>query len=302
MDAIHLLNFTTDSTISLIKEAQRRGFSVYCYRPEEMFMANSKIYARCSGIKITDSEYTLSTAVTVCLDEFDVILMRQDPPFNINYITATYLLEKVSPKTIIVNNPAAVRNSPEKLLICDYPEFMPPTLITQDLANAEEFFVQYKQVVIKPLHAFGGIDVSLVDNIQELRKIFSQILEKYGTYLVVQKFLPEVRLGDKRIILINGKPVGAINRIPATSSIKANLAAGATAHATVITKRELEICEVVGDELKRRGIVIAGIDVIGDYITEINVTCPTGFNAINRLYDLQGDKTIEALAWDGILR
>lgn len=301
MDPIHLLKFDTDSTISLIKEAQLRNYSVYCYAPAQMFLLAGKVYAKCQTIKIINTEYELSESLVICLEEFDVVLMRQDPPFDMNYITSTYLLEKIHPHTLVVNNPTEVRNLPEKLFICNYPELMPPTVITQDFEVAQEFLSEHKQIVLKPLYAFGGADVFLANNFESTKKAFDHIIDKYSAALVVQKFLPEVKLGDKRIILINGVVVGAVNRIPAQESIKANLAAGGIAVKTTITSAEHKICEIIGAELKSRGIIIAGIDVIGDYITEVNVTCPTTFNAINNIYQLQGKDRIESLAWDAIL-
>ena len=301
MDPIHQLNFTTDSTICLIKEAQRRGFLVYCYGPNQMFLSSGRVFAKCQSLKLSEKDYELDSPAIFCLEEFDVILMRQDPPFDMNYITSTYLLEKIHPRTLVVNNPSEVRNLPEKLFICNYPELMPATVVTQDVEIAVEFLSEYKQVVIKPLYAFGGKDVSLVNDEKQIRESFATLANHYNTALVVQKFLPEVKYGDKRIILLDGKAVGAVNRIPVTGSIKANLAAGANAYKTVITSHEQEICNIIGPELAKRGIIIAGIDVIGEYITEINVTCPTTFNAVNQLNKLQGDELIEARAWDSIL-
>lgn len=301
MDPIHLLKFETDSTIALIKEAQLRNFSVHCYTPAQMFLSAGKVYAKCQPIKIINTEYELGESLVICLEEFDVVLMRQDPPFDMNYITATYLLEKIHSRTLVVNNPTEVRNLPEKLFICNYPELMPPTAVTQDFEVVQEFLSEHKQIVLKPLYAFGGADVFLATDPESAKKSFDHIIAKYGVALVVQKFLPEVKLGDKRIILINGIVVGAINRVPAEESIKSNLAAGGTAVKTTITPTEHKICEIIGAELKSRGIIIAGLDLIGDYITEVNVTCPTGFNAINNIYQLQGRDRIESVAWDAIL-
>ena len=301
MDPVHLLNFETDSTISLIKEAQLRDYSVYCYTPAQMFMSAGKVYAKCQTIKIFNKEYELGETSVTCLEEFDVVLMRQDPPFDINYITATYLLEKIHPRTLVVNSPTEVRNLPEKLFICNYPELMPPTTITQDFEVVQEFLSEHKQIVLKPLYAFGGADVVLASDSKSTKQAFDHIIEKYRAALVVQKFLPEVKFGDKRVILINGAAVGAVNRIPAQESIKANLVAGGTATKTTITFAEQKICRIIGAELKSRGIIIAGIDLIGDYITEVNVTCPTTFNAINNLYQLHAKDRIESLAWDAIL-
>jgi glutathione synthase len=200
-----------------------------------------------------------------------------------------------------VNSPTEVRNLPEKLFICNYPELMPPTAVTQDFEVVQEFLSEHKQIILKPLYAFGGADVFLATDHESAKKSFDHIIDKYNVALVVQKFLPEVKLGDKRIILINGKIAGAVNRIPAQESIKSNLAAGGTAIKTTITPAEHKICEIIGAELKSRGIIIAGLDLIGDYITEVNVTCPTTFNAMNNLYQLQGKERIESLAWDAIL-
>ncbi len=301
MDPIHLLNFKTDSTICLIKEAQKRGFLVYCYTPKQMFFTSGKVYARCQSITITVETYELGCLSVVCLEEFDVILMRQEPPFDMEYITATYLLEKIHPHTLIVNNPKAVRDLPEKLFICNYPEFMPPTMVAQDIDAIKDFFLQHKKVVLKPLYSFGGTDIFLVDNEEYLVQIFSHLVQKYSTAVVVQKFLPEVKLGDKRVILINGQFAGAVNRVPSVNDFKANLVAGGTATKTEISTHELQMCQVIGKELLSRGIMIAGIDIIGEYITEINVTCPTTFVAMNELYRLLDNHTMEALTWDAII-
>jgi len=301
MDPIHTLKFETDSTISLIKEAQLRGYLIYCYTPAQMFMLAGKVYAKCQIIEIINKEYKLGEISVICLEEFDVILMRQDPPFDINYITATYLLEKIHPRTLVVNNPTEVRNLPEKLFICNYPELMPPTAVTQDFKVVLDFLSEQKQIVLKPLYAFGGADIFFANDSKSMKQAFDHIINKYGSALVVQKFLPEVKFGDKRIILVNGDAVGAVNRIPAKESIKANLVAGGTATKTTITFAEQNICKIIGTELKSRAIIIAGIDLIGSYITEVNVTCPTAFNSINDLYQLNGKNRMESLAWDAIL-
>jgi glutathione synthase len=300
MDPIHSLNFETDSTIALIKEAQRRNFEIYYYIPAQIFLSSGKVFAKCQTVSINSNEYKLGEVTTINLENFDVILMRQDPPFDMNYITSTYLLEKLQ-HPIIVNNPTEVRNLPEKLFICNYPEFTPSTVITQDFAIAKEFLSQHAQVVIKPLYAFGGEDISLITNENQMKREFDHLIKKYNAAVIVQKFLPEVKVGDKRIILINGNIAGAVNRIPASGSIKANLAAGGIAVATEITAYEHEMCQIIGQELVKRGIVIAGLDIIGKYVTEVNVTCPTTFNAINNIYGLRDKERIEALVWDSIL-
>lgn len=301
MDPIHLLNFKTDSTLCLIREATRRGFSVSYYNPTQIHLLEGVLYAKCQTIELGETNYQLGEIEIKELAEFDVILMRQDPPFDMNYITATYLLEKITNRTLIVNNPAQVRNLPEKLFVCDFKEFTPSTLISQDQEAVLEFFAKHKKIVLKPLYAFGGADVHLLNNAEQVLDSFNFLMQKYGTALVAQKYLPEIKLGDKRIILIDGKIAAAVNRIPPENAFRANLAVGGIPEKTEITAKEKIICDIIGKELSERGIIIAGLDVIGEYVTEINVTCPTTFVAANELYQLSPEKRIESLAWDAII-
>ena len=231
------------------------------------------------------------------LAEADVVLMRQDPPFDIAYITATYLLERIHPRTLVVNNPAEVRNAPEKLFVTHYPQLMPPTLISRDKAEIEAFRAEFGDIVMKPLHGHGGAAVVRITredpNFGSLFDLFASI---YREPWVVQRFLPAVAKGDKRIILVEGEALGAVNRVPAANDIRSNMVRGGAAAATELTAREREICETIGPELKRRGLILVGIDVIDGFLTEINVTSPTGLRAVQRL----GGPDLAAAVWDAI--
>jgi glutathione synthase len=226
-----------------------------------------------------------------------VVLLRQDPPFDISYITSTHLLERIGGETLVVNDPASVRNAPEKLFVMDFPELMPPTLITRDRAAIDAFRAEHGEVVMKPLHGHGG---AAVFRLQEKDANYGSLYDLFATSFreqwVVQKFLPEVKKGDKRIILVDGQPRGAINRVPAENDIRSNMVRGGAAEATDLTPREQEICAAIGPELKRRGLVFVGIDVIDGWLTEINVTSPTGIRAIKRT----GGPDLAAAIWDAI--
>ena len=223
--------------------------------------------------------------------------MRQDPPFDMSYITATHLLEHIHPDTLVVNDPASVRNAPEKLFATLFPDLMPPTLITRDVQTIRAFRKEHKDIIIKPLYGNGGAGVFHVapgdDNINALLEMFSEINREP---VMIQAYLPDVRAGDKRIILVDGEPAGAINRVPEEGDVRANMHAGGTPLRSTLTDRDIEICETVGPELKRRGLIFTGIDVIGDYLTEINVTSPTGIQEINRFDGVR----LEAQIWDAI--
>lgn len=299
MDHISTINIDTDSSLVLALEAQRRGHSLYHYQPKDLSLKNGVLTAHMQALSVTREgagrHFTLGAMKTLALADFDVILMRQDPPFDMAYITATHLLEHVTDKVLVVNNPAEVRNAPEKLFVTHFPDLMPPTLISANHSDLLAFRREYKDVILKPLYGNGGAQVFHVkpddENMNALLEMFSQM---YREPIIAQKYLPEVRQGDKRIILIDGHPAGGFLRIPAAGEARANIHVGGTAQKSTLTKREEDICARIGPELKRRGLVFVGIDVIGDYITEINVTSPTGLRAINALNGC----ALEQKLWD----
>jgi len=241
--------------------------------------------------------FTLGTPEKTDLTGFDVVLMRQDPPFNLAYITTTHLLERIHPKTLVVNNPREVRNAPEKLLVTEFPELMPPTLISRDEAAIREFRAEHGDIVVKPLYGHGGAAVfRLAAEDQNYGSLIALFTEMFSEAMVVQKFLPDVKAGDKRIILVDGEFAGAVNRVPAADDLRSNMVVGGQAVATELTPREQEICEAIGPTLKRLDLTLVGIDVIGGKLTEINVTAPTGLRAIRKL----GGPDIAAKVWDSI--
>jgi glutathione synthase len=284
MDPIEGINIEGDSTFLMMEMAQARGHSVFVYVTDTLAMDEGRVYARGRDVsvqRVKGDHATLGPWRRVELSEFDVILLRQDPPFDMHYIDSTFFLEKVHPKTLVVNNPAEVRNAPEKLFVTDFPGLQPPTLITCDREAIADFRSRHGDVVLKPLNGRGGSGVTrhLADdpNLDALLEIHAELSREP---VIVQKFLPSVTRGDKRILLIDGEAVGAINRIPQKGQIRSNLAVGGRAEAVELTCRDLEICATIGPELKRRGLLFVGIDVIGDYLTEINVTSPTGAVAL----------------------
>lgn len=302
MDAIEHLRVASDSTLLLGLEAQKRGHILYYYQPWQLMLKNGVVMANVRPVTLhreEDRYFSLGEERLIALSEMDVVLMRNDPPFDMAYITATYHLERIHPATLVVNNPREVRDAPEKLFVCDYPTLMPPTLVAQDKAALKAFRREYQDIILKPLYAHGGRDVFRVKYDDVNFTTLLDILEKtYSCPLIAQAFIPEITEGDKRIILVDGEPVGSLSRIPAEGNIRSNLVAGGSAIKSVLTERDLEICAAIGPELKRRGLLFAGIDVIGRYITEINVTSPTGIPSINRLDNI----CVESLIWDAIER
>ncbi len=300
MDPIHAININADSTFALGLEAQARGHRLHYYEPTALSMRDGRAYALGRSLTLrreVGNHSTLGSLEKLELETFDVVLMRQDPPFDMGYITATHMLEAIHPKTLVVNDPAEVRNAPEKLFATRFKGLLPPTLISRDAEEIRAFRRELGDIIVKPLFGNGGMGVFRIrdgdENLNSLLEMFGQMNREP---VIVQKYLPEVRQGDKRIILVDGKPVGAVNRVPATGEARSNLHVGGKAEKTVLTKREREICETIGPELKRRGLVFVGIDVIGDYLTEINVTSPTGIQEIQRF-----DQTnIASLVWDAI--
>ena len=304
MDPIETINIAGDSTFALMLSAQARGHRLYHYRADALTYEDGRLYAGAHEVSVQPTagdHFKLGEFVIVDLgSDVEVVLMRQDPPFDLGYITATHLLERIESETLVVNNPAAVRNAPEKMWVLDFARFMPPTMITRSLGAARKFLEEHGDAVLKPLHGNAGKAVFKVSrdgaNLGALMELFNAT---YREPHMLQAFLPEVAQGDKRIVLVDGEVAGAINRLPAKGDIRSNLAAGGTAEAAELTDTEREICAALGPELKRRGLLFVGIDVIGGrWLTEINVTSPTGIVVIDRF---NGTDT-PALIWDAIER
>ena len=300
MDHIASISIAGDSTFAMLLEAQARGHRLFHYTPDRLVMRDGRIFAAVEPLTVRDvagDHFTLGPAERIELSEMDVILLRQDPPFDLAYITTTHLLERIHPKTLVVNDPAAVRNAPEKLFVVDFAHLMPPTLITRDRDEIDAFRKELGEVVMKPLYGHGGKAVfRLHAEDQNFGSLVDLFEEMFAEPWVVQQYLPAVREGDKRILLVDGDYAGAVNRIPAADDLRSNMVRGGKAAATDLTPREREICEAIGPELRRRGFLFVGIDVIGDYITEINVTSPTGIRAVRKL----GGPDVAALLWDKI--
>ncbi len=300
MDPIARIRITGDSTFALLLEAQARGHRLLHYTPDRLRLTGSRVETMAEPLTVKDVEgdhATLGEPRLVDLSSVDVVLLRQDPPFDLAYVTTTHLLERIHPETLVVNDPRGVRDAPEKLFVMDFPELMPPTLIARDRAAIEAFRAEHGEVVMKPLYGFGGAAVFKVGvqdpNFGSLFDLFTATLREPW---VIQKFLPAITHGDKRIILVDGEAKGAVNRVPASDDIRSNMVRGGAAQETELTPREREICVAIGPELKRRGLLFAGIDVIDGYLTEINVTSPTGIRAIKRL----GGPDLAAAIWDAI--
>jgi glutathione synthase len=300
MDPIERINIRGDSTFALLLEAQARGHAISYYTPDRMAMLQGEVFATVQPLRVRDvagDHFTLGEARRVPLATFDVILMRQDPPFDLAYISATHLLERVHPRTLVVNDPAAVRNAPEKMFVNEFPALMPPTLLTRDLAEIKAFRAEHGDIVMKPLYGHGGGAVFRVTR-DDLN--FGSLYDMFATTFrepwVIQKFLPAVKNGDKRIILVDGDYAGAVNRVPAPDDLRSNMVRGGAPKETELTAREREICKTLGPALRARGLLFVGIDVIDGYLTEINVTSPTGIRAIKAL----GGPDIAALIWDKI--
>ncbi|MBS0538220.1 MAG: glutathione synthase [Proteobacteria bacterium] len=300
MDHVSTIDIDGDSTFVLGLEAQKRGYEVFHYTPPDLMFRDRKVLARVQKMTLKrekGSHYTLGDSELVDLSTFDVVLLRQDPPFDMSYITTTHLLEHVHPKTLVVNDPASVRNAPEKLFVTHFDNVMPPTLISADLRALREFRDEHKDIILKPLFGNGGAGVFRLqpgdENFASLMEMFSKSSREP---VIAQRYLPEVRQGDKRIILIDGKPAGVVNRVPAQGEARSNMHVGGKAVKDTLSKRDQEICEIIGPELARQGMIFVGIDVIGNYLTEINVTSPTGLQQINRFDGV----CLEAQIWDRI--
>lgn len=300
MDPIGSINIAGDSSFAMLLEAQARGHEIFYYEPNALAIKDGVLSARGNSLEVRDvagDHFTLGEDQSMDLGACDVLLMRQDPPFDMNYITATHMLEQIHPKTLVVNNPSEVRNAPEKIFILDFPEFMPPTLITKDLGEIKAFRAEHGDIILKPLYGNGGAGVFRLPELdQNLNSLLEMFESAFREPFIAQKYLPDVRKGDKRIILVDGVAAGAINRVPAEGESRSNMHVGGRAEAIGMTKREHEICETLGPELKRRGLIFVGIDVIGDYLTEINVTSPTGIREVKKF----GGNDIAALIWDAV--
>jgi glutathione synthase len=300
MDPIEKINITGDSTFGLMLEAQARGHALYYYTPDTLAMRDGVVSALLASVEVRDikgDHVTLQPAERTDLSTMDVILLRQDPPFDMAYITTTHLLERIHPKTLVVNDPASVRNAPEKILVTEFPDLMPATLITRDKAEIEAFRREHGDVVMKPLYGNGGAAVFKVSakdpNFGSLYDLFSVTFREPW---VIQRFLPKVVEGDKRIILVDGLALGAVNRVPSGDDIRSNMVRGGAAETTELSPREREICERIGQTLRDKGLIFVGIDVIDGHLTEINVTSPTGLRAIKRL----GGPDLASAIWDAI--
>lgn len=300
MDPLGPIDIDSDSTFALALEGQRRGHGLFHYLPQDLSFSRGRIVARARPFSVRREKgdhFTMGAPETIDLVGVDVVLMRQDPPFDMAYITSTHLLEHVHPDTLVVNDPVHVRNAPEKLFVTHFPDLMPATLMTSSAREIADFRAEHKDIIIKPLYGNGGAGVFHIgpgdDNLNALLELFT---ERSREPIIVQEYLPEIRQGDKRIILVDGLSVGAVNRVPAKGEARSNLHVGGRAEKAVLTAREIEICQSIGPSLKERGLVFVGIDVIGNYLTEINVTSPTGIQEIDRFDGV----CIAALIWDAI--
>src|SRR5512141_1942704 len=300
MDPIERINIKGDSTFALLLEAQKRGHTLAYYTPDRLALLDGKVFATVESLTVRDvagDHFTLDEPRRMALTEFDVVLLRQDPPFDLAYITSTHLLERVHPKTLVVNDPASVRNAPEKVFVMDFPELMPPTLISRQLDEINAFREEHGAVVMKPLHGHGGAAVfRVMPQDMNFGSLFDMFSVTFREPWVIQRFLPEVKNGDKRIILVDGEFAGAVNRVPAPDDLRSNMVRGGAAQATDLTPREREICATLGPSLRERGLLSVGIDVIDGNLTEINVTSPTGIRAIGRL----GGPDVAAKIWDAV--
>lgn len=301
MDHVSTIDINGDSTFVMALEAQRRGHQLFHYEPNKLSLSNGRVIARGESLEVRrekGNHFTLGDLQTIDLaDDADVVLLRQDPPFDMAYITTTHLLEQVHPQTLVVNDPREVRNAPEKLFVTHFAEFMPPTLITADRQQILEFRDQHKDIIIKPLFGNGGAGVFHIapgdENLNALLEMFTQLFREP---IIAQAYLKDVRQGDKRIILIDGEIAGATNRVPKAGEARSNMHVGGQAVKSELTDRERDICAALGPELKKRGLIFVGIDVIGGYMTEINVTSPTGLQEINRFDGV----CLESDIWDAI--
>ena len=300
MDPIELVDIDADSTFRIAEEAQTRGHDLFYYNPSKLILDNGVVNAKGCKLKVMREQgnhFELGREQLVNLNDFDVVWLRQDPPFDMGYITYTHILDRLGPDTLVVNDPFWVRNYPENLLVLDFPDLTPPTVIARDIEVLKEFKNKHQDIIIKPLYGNGGAGVFRLGpddkNISSLHELFSGINNEP---LIAQKFLPDVSKGDKRVILVDGKPVGAINRVPAQGETRSNMHVGGRPEKIELSERDLEICAKIGPLLKEKGQIFVGIDVIGHWLTEINVTSPTGIQELERF----NNENIAGLIWDSI--
>jgi glutathione synthase len=302
MDPIETINIAGDSTFAIMLEAQARGHELFYYQPRALALKGRTLFATGSSLSLRDEKgnhFTLGREERVDLSSFDVVHMRQDPPFDMNYITITHMLEHIHPKTLVVNDPAEVRSAPEKLYVMEFVDLMPPTIITRDPRELLGFRKEHGEIILKPLYGNGGAGIfRLAGEDQNFGSLVELFTQSFREPFIAQRYLPAVRKGDKRIILVDGEFAGAINRVPAANENRSNMHVGGRPEPTELTLREREICERLGPDLKARGLIFVGIDVIGDYLTEINVTSPTGIREVKRF----GGADIASLIWDAIER
>ena len=300
MDPIGAIDINADSTFRLAEEAQARGHSLFYYLPDHLAYQEGQITARGHDLSVArkaGAHAELGQIREVALSDFDVVWLRQDPPFDMHYITSTHLLDRINGSTLVVNDPFWVRNYPEKLLVLDFPDLTPPTTIARDLETIRAFKAKHQDIILKPLYGNGGAGVFRLDpddrNLSSLHELFTGFSREP---LIVQKFLPDVSNGDKRVILVDGEPVGAINRVPAAGETRSNMHVGGRPEKIGLTARDREICETIGPRLREKGQIFVGIDVIGDYLTEINVTSPTGIRELERFDGIN----VAAKIWEAI--
>jgi len=301
MDPIESIEPKGDSTFAMMLEAQRRGHELFYYLPDSLAMGRAGVSADVAPVEVFDrpkgEHFRVGASAVVELSGFDVVLMRQDPPFDMHYITTTHILERIHPETLVVNAPGAVRNAPEKLLVTEFPDLMPPTLITRDRARINAFRAEHENIIVKPLYGNGGAGVFfLKEGDQNLVSLIELFEQSFREPFIVQRYLPDVRQGDKRIILVDGRPVAALNRIPAETETRSNMHVGGRPELAELTDRDREICDIIAPALIERDFIFVGIDVIGGYLTEINVTSPTGIREIARF----GGPDIAVAIWDAI--
>jgi glutathione synthase len=300
MDPIERINIRGDSTFALMLEAKARGHRLSYYTTDKLAQSGERVFTTAQPLDVRDepgNHFTLGEARRTELTEFDVILLRQDPPFDMAYITTTHMLERVHPKTLVVNDPAHVRNAPEKIFVMEFSDLMPPTLITRDLAEIKAFRAEHGDIVMKPLYGNGGAAVfRLTREDLNFGSLYDLFATTFREQWMVQTFLPAVKHGDKRIILVDGEYAGAVNRVPAADDLRSNMVRGGSPKDTELTPREREICKRLGPALRERGLIFVGIDVIDGHLTEINVTSPTGIRAIRNV----GGPDIAAMVWDAI--
>jgi glutathione synthase len=301
MDPIERIAIAGDSTFALLLEAQNRGYKIDYYTPDRLALWDGEVVSTVEPLTVRDvagDHFSLGEKRRTALAVYDVILMRQDPPFDLAYIAATHLLERVHPKTLVVNDPAHVRNAPEKIFVTEFSALMPPTLLTRSLDEIKAFRARHGDIVMKPLYGAGGAAVfALKAGDVNFGSLYDLFAATFREPWVVQKFIPGVQHGDKRIILVDGRFAGAVNRVPQADDLRSNMVRGGSAQATELTARERTICEKLGPALRARGLLFAGIDVIDGYLTEINVTSPTGIRAVKRL----GGADIASMIWDCIV-